>query len=116
MTSGSGPLFIGPEVVVRQTVAEVAQPSQPPQPDEPGGRGADFGKSSPVGLLVMLLFFIAVAFLVRSMTKHLKRVPASFDKDQEATETPASEPAEPDEKPAEPAEEKPAENGAEKKG
>lgn len=111
MTSGSGPLFIGPEVAVRQTVAEVAQPSQPPQPDEPGGRGADFGKSSPVGLLVMLLFFIAVAFLVRSMTKHLKRVPASFDKDQEATETPEA-----DDQPSSSDEEKPAENGAEKKG
>jgi hypothetical protein len=113
MTSGSGPLFIGPEVAVRQTVAEVAQPSQPNQPDEPGGRGADFGKSSPVGLLVMLLFFVAVAFLVRSMTKHLKRVPASFDKDQEATSSDDS-PSDPAEKPAD--EEKPAENGAEKKG
>ena len=122
MTSGSGPLFIGPEVAVRQTVAEVAQPSQPPQPDEPGGRGADFGKSSPVGLLVMLLFFIAVAFLVRSMTKHLKRVPTSFDKDQEATaETPSDDKPEPGEKSedepgADSAEAKPAENGAEKKG
>jgi hypothetical protein len=28
---------------------------------------------------VLLLFFVAVAFLVRSMTKHLKRVPESFD-------------------------------------
>ena len=111
MTSGSGPLFIGPEVAVRQTVAEVAQPSQPPQPDEPGGRGADFGKSSPVGLLVMLLFFIAVAFLVRSMTKHLKRVPASFDKDQEPASSDEA-PSDTDEK----ADEKPAENGAEKKG
>jgi hypothetical protein len=89
MTSGSGPLLSGPEVVGgyagRQAVAEVAQPSQP---NEPGGRGEDFGKSSPVGLLVLLLFFIAVAFLVRSMTKHLKRVPASFDP---PAETPAGE-------------------------
>ena len=73
-----------------QTVAVVAPPSQP---NDPGGRGEDFGKSSPVGLLVLLLFFIAVAFLVRSMTKHLKRVPASFDKPEEAP----AEPAEPDE-------------------
>lgn len=85
MTSGSGPLFLGPDVAGWQTTAVVAQPSQP---NEPGGRGEDFGKSSPVGLLVLLLFFIAVAFLVRSMTKHLKRVPASFDK-----EAPAEEPA-----------------------
>ncbi|SFB59829.1 hypothetical protein SAMN05216266_12466 [Amycolatopsis marina] len=48
---------------------------------EGGGQGQDFGKSSPVGLLVLILFLIAVVFLVRSMTKHLKRVPASFDKE-----------------------------------
>ncbi|HEX6357180.1 hypothetical protein [Actinophytocola sp.] len=88
MTSGSGPLFLGPDVAASDAVALVAQPSQP---NEPGGEGADFGKSSPVGLLVLLLFFIAVAFLVRSMTKHLKRVPASFD-------PPAESPAEPAEK------------------
>ncbi len=66
------------------TVALVAQPPPTPQQD-PGGRGEDFGKSSPVGLLVLLLFFVAVAFLVRSMTKHLKRVPASFDPPEEAS-------------------------------
>ena len=83
MTSGSGPSFFGPDSVDQQadwqaTTEVVAQPSEP---NEPGGRGEDFGKSSPVGLLVLLLFFIAVAFLVRSMTKHLKRVPESFDKE-----------------------------------
>ncbi|HEU5472028.1 MAG TPA: hypothetical protein VFV67_15355 [Actinophytocola sp.] len=57
----------------------LAQPSPVPGPEEPGGRGEDFGKSSPVGFLVLILFFIAVAFLIRSMTKHLKRVPESFD-------------------------------------
>ena len=63
---------------VTATVAMVAQPPTTPQQD-PGGQGEDFGKSSPVGLLVVLLLLVAVAFLVRSMTKHLKRVPASFD-------------------------------------
>jgi hypothetical protein len=57
-----------------------------PQDGEGGGQGQDFGKSSPVGLLVLLLFLIAVAFLIRSMTKHLKRVPTSFDKDGQAAE------------------------------
>jgi hypothetical protein len=90
-------------------VALVAQP--PPVPDDPGGRGEDFGKSSPVGLLVLLVFLIAVVFLARSMTKHLKRVPASFDPPDQ------QEPAE--DKPAEgepsaKAEDKPeAKNGAE---
>jgi hypothetical protein len=53
--------------------------TQQPGNGDNGGQGEDFGKSSPVGFLVLILFLIAVAFLVRSMTKHLKRVPASFD-------------------------------------
>lgn len=57
-----------------------------PQDGEGGGQGQDFGKSSPVGLLVLLLFLVAVAFLIRSMTKHLKRVPASFDTDVPSAE------------------------------
>ncbi|MCP2332358.1 MULTISPECIES: hypothetical protein [Actinoalloteichus] len=47
--------------------------------DNPGGQGEDFGKSSPVALVVLILFFVAVGFLVRSMTKHLRRLPTSFD-------------------------------------
>ncbi len=52
-----------------------------------GGQGEDFGKSSPVGLLLLLLFLVAVAFLVRSMTKHLKRIPAGFDEPVESDST-----------------------------
>ena len=59
------------------TVALVAQPT--PTPADPGGRGEDFGKSSPVALVVLILFFVAVYFLIRSMNKHLRRVPESFD-------------------------------------
>ena len=55
----------------------------PPKPD-PGGQGEDFGKAAPVALVVLLLFFIAVALLVRSMNKHLRRVPKSFDDDSGA--------------------------------
>jgi hypothetical protein len=65
------------------TVALVAQPSTAPTPDDPGGRGDDFGKSSPVGLVVLIAFVIAVILLIRSMNKHLKRVPESFDKPDE---------------------------------
>src|SRR3954465_15114303 len=39
----------------------------------------DVGKSGPLGLLLTLLLLIAVIFLVRSMSRHLKRVPPSFD-------------------------------------
>jgi hypothetical protein len=95
MTDASGPFLLGPEFAVTETTPVVLVQAQPPTTnDEPnGGRGADFGKSSPVGLLVMLLFLIAVAFLVRSMTKHLKRVPESFDPpetDPESTDKPKS--------------------------
>jgi hypothetical protein len=61
---------------------------QPSTPGDEGGQGEDFGKSSPVGFVVLLLFFVAVIFLVRSMNKHLRRVPESFD-------PPASEPSPP---------------------
>jgi hypothetical protein len=39
----------------------------------------DVGKSGPLGLLLTLLLLIAVVLLVRSMSKHLKRIPPSFD-------------------------------------
>ncbi|WHT18688.1 hypothetical protein N8J89_37210 [Crossiella sp. CA-258035] len=65
--------------------------AQPKKPEEPGGRGEDFGKSSPVGLVLLILFFIAVGFLVRSMNKHLRKLPQSFDKDAPAEGTTAGE-------------------------
>lgn len=41
----------------------------------PGNTGPDFGKASPVGLLVIVLLVIATLFLVRSMNQQLKKVP-----------------------------------------
>lgn len=52
----------------------------------------DVGKSGPLGLLLTVLLLIAVIFLVRSMTKHLKRIPPSFDpvdRLEEIPDTPA---------------------------
>lgn len=46
--------------------------------DEPN-RGPDYGKASPVGLLVVLLLLVGVFLLWRSMGRQLKKVPASFD-------------------------------------
>ena len=40
-------------------------------------------KAGPLGLLVVLLLGIAVYFLGKSMVRHLKKVPPSFDKDQD---------------------------------
>ena len=52
-------------------------------PAPPPGKGPEFGEASPLGLLVVILLGIAVVFLIRSMTKHLKRVPATFDPPEE---------------------------------
>ena len=43
----------------------------------------DVGKAGPLGLLLTLLLLIAVLLLVRSMTRHLKRVPPTFDDDDD---------------------------------
>lgn len=39
----------------------------------------DTDKGSPIGLLVVLLLLVAVYFLYRSMSRHMKRIPTSFD-------------------------------------
>jgi hypothetical protein len=47
--------------------------------DAPHNSGPDFGKASPFGLLVVVLLLIATVFLVRSMNRHLRKLPDSFD-------------------------------------
>jgi hypothetical protein len=47
--------------------------------DAPPNTGPDFGKASPFGLLVVVVLLIATFFLVRSMNRHLKKLPESFD-------------------------------------
>ena len=60
---------------VGQPVALVLAQNREPPP----GKGDEFGKASPVGLVVIILLLLATVLLVRSMTKHLRKVPASFD-------------------------------------
>jgi hypothetical protein len=43
----------------------------------------DVGKAGPIGLLIIVLLLIVTAFLVKSMSRHLQRVPRSFDADDE---------------------------------
>ena len=52
--------------------------------NQPGGQGPEFGSSGPFALIVIIVLLVAVGFLVRSMAKHLKRVPASFDAEMDA--------------------------------
>ena len=47
----------------------------------PQHHGPDFGKASPVGLLVIVLLVIATLLLVRSMNRQLRKVPKSFDRE-----------------------------------
>ena len=65
--------------------------------DEPTKTGPEFGKASPVGLLVVVLLLIGTCFLVWSMNRHLKRLPKSFDPGPEPvaaeTETSPDEPS-----------------------
>ncbi|MDX3658620.1 hypothetical protein PV646_15040 [Streptomyces sp. ID05-26A] len=83
--------MLSPDFSLGSTVALVAvQPSNTNDGNDKGGQGEDFGKSSPVGLVLLIVFFIAVFFLVKSMNKHIKGLPASFDEPAEASkEAPA---------------------------
>ena len=39
----------------------------------------DVGKAPPIGLLLIVVLLLAVVLLVRSMTTHLKRIPPTFE-------------------------------------
>lgn len=62
--------------------------------NQPNSTGQEFGSSGPVALILIICLFIAVAFLIRSMTKHLKKIPDSFDPEEPTGQENAS--AEPD--------------------
>lgn len=62
-------------------VAEVAVPVQNPTP--PPGKGEEFGKASPVALVVILALALATILLIRGMSKRIRRLPASFEPSEE---------------------------------
>ncbi len=47
----------------------------------PRDTGPDFGKASPVGLVVVVILLICTFALVWSMNRHLRRLPESFDRE-----------------------------------
>jgi hypothetical protein len=55
--------------------------------DPPKNSGPDFGKASPLGLLVVVLLLIGVFVLVWSMNRHLKKLPKTFDEEPADGET-----------------------------
>jgi hypothetical protein len=77
--------------------------------DNPRRTGPDFGKASPLGLLVVVLLLIATFFLIRSMNRHLSKLPESFDPEHPEQDQAVDEgtvdldrPADPDEPTREP--------------
>ena len=53
--------------------------AQPGDPDPTSGHPAEWGKAAPAGLLIWLFMGAALFFLIKSMNRHMRRVPASFD-------------------------------------
>ena len=54
----------------------------------------DVGKSGPFGFFLTVCLFVATILLVRSMGRHLKRVPRSFDDDDQPQVVVPDSPAE----------------------
>jgi hypothetical protein len=50
--------------------------------------GPESDKAGPLGLLTIVALGVAVYFLYRSMVRHVKKVPASFDRPSAAAEEP----------------------------
>lgn len=44
-------------------------------------QGPEFGKASPLGLLIIILLLIGTALLIWSMNRQLKKLPKTFDSD-----------------------------------
>lgn len=63
--------------------------------DPPKDTGPDFGKASPLGLLVVVLLLIGTFLLIRSMNRHLRKVPKSFEPQSADPEPTAESPGEP---------------------
>ncbi|PKV79778.1 hypothetical protein [Nocardia fluminea] len=57
--------------------------------------GPEFGKASPLGLLVILILLAGTVLLVRSMNKHLKSLPETFEPEHPEPDQQADDGTEP---------------------
>ncbi|GGL87093.1 hypothetical protein [Nakamurella endophytica] len=64
---------------VPDAVGRVLAGNSPADVDPTTGKGPEWGKAAPIGLLIIVLMCVVCYFLARSMSKNLKRVPESFD-------------------------------------
>ncbi len=63
--------------------------------------GPEFGKASPIGLVIVLLLLVGTALLIRSMNRHIRGLPRSFEPEHpepdqaadEGTDAAGTEPA-----------------------
>ena len=46
-----------------------------------GAPGPEFGKSSPIGLVIIVASLLGTALLIWSMNKQIKRLPDTFEKE-----------------------------------
>ena len=66
-----------------------------PSPGE-NGTGAEFGKSAPIGLVIVLILLVALILLIRSMNRHVRKMPESFDRPATTTSRPSESTGEPE--------------------
>lgn len=64
--------------------------------DQPRDTGPEFGKASPLGLLVLVLLLVGTFALVWSMNRHLRKLPKSFDGQAPEEDRIAEPPTEPE--------------------
>ena len=57
--------------------------------------GPEFGKASPLGLVIVLILLAGTFLLVRSMNKHLKNLPETFEPEHPEPDQEADEGTEP---------------------
>ncbi|MET8798890.1 hypothetical protein ABZV91_21075 [Nocardia sp. NPDC004568] len=57
--------------------------------------GPEFGKASPLGLAIVLILLAGTFLLVRSMNKHLKNLPETFEPEHPEPDQEADEGTEP---------------------
>lgn len=57
----------------------------PPTP--PPGKGAEWGKAAPIGLLILVLLGVALYLLIKSMNRHMRKVSGLTSFDTAALET-----------------------------
>ncbi|WP_227996664.1 hypothetical protein [Nocardia australiensis] len=57
--------------------------------------GPEFGKASPLGLVIILVLLVGTVLLVRSMNRHLKKLPPTFEPEHPEPDQAADEGTEP---------------------